>query len=110
MPRGSKKGERRGGRTKGTKNKATLEIKQILAKNVNFNVVVKKLMELVNGVTVVDHQKRKHKDDDNDNPPVYDKPPDSFAAKILLEYGFGKPNQATEVTFPEGIKIIRDNR
>lgn len=32
------------------------------------------------------------------------------AAMYLLDQKFGKPRQSTEVTFPEGIKIIRDNR
>ena len=86
-PKGSQK---TGGRTKGTANKATQELKNIIDSCVDMNQVVGKLYELVNGVTVQETK--------GEAPVVYQKPPDSFAAKILLEYRYGKPQQYIDVT------------
>ena len=71
---------------KGRPNKSTQDIKRLLQKRVDFGIVVDKLMELVNGVKTA-------KTDRSGNETVYSQPPDAFAAKILLEYGFGRPQQ-----------------
>jgi hypothetical protein len=90
-----------GGRKKGVQNKATLEIKEIIDKAVNFNEVIAKLFELTQGVEVFK--------DTASGGIVYSEKPDSFAAKILLEYRFGKPlqtlQQNTTITSPQSFKI-----
>lgn len=83
-----------GGSRKGKPNKATQDIKDILNNVVDFNIVVGKLYELTNGITVMEH-------DSKGNPNIYDKQPDSAAAKILLEYGFGKPKQTMDLKVEE---------
>lgn len=85
MPSG---GPREGsGRKSGSKNKATLEIKTLLDECVDFKELIGKLVELSNGVEVegmgIDGE-----------PTVYVKAPDTHAAKILMEYRFGKPHQS----------------
>lgn len=75
-----------GGSRKGSPNKSTLEIKTIIDAVVDFKVVVSKLYELSKGIKV----------EGNDG--VYQKEPDPTAAKILMEYRFGKPHQALDVT------------
>lgn len=80
------KGKKTGGRTRGVKNKSCSEIKTLLDSNVDFNLVVKKLFELTQGVKV---QKGEG---------YYLMPPDAQAAKILLEYRFGKAMQQMDVT------------
>lgn len=85
MPSG---GPREGsGRKVGSKNKATLEIKDILDECVDFKELVGKLLELANGVSVL-------KKTVTGMELVYQNPPDSNAAKILMEYRFGKPQQS----------------
>lgn len=79
------------GRRKGSRSKATLEIKSILDSVVDFKVVAEKLYELSQGVEV---QEKDNKGDDY----VYSKAPDTNAAKILLEYRFGKPSQVVDLT------------
>ncbi len=78
-----------GGRKKGVSNKATLEIKTIIDNHVNFSEVVLKLLELVNGVNVQEQKGMEMI--------YYSKPPDPAAAKILLEYRFGKPSQSIDM-------------
>lgn len=79
------------GRPSGSLNKGTQEIRAILAERIDFGVVVDKLYELVQGVTVQETQK-------NGDEIIYTRPPDSKAAQILLEYGFGKPSQSIDLT------------
>ncbi len=84
------KGKKTGGRIKGKPNKSTLEIRQLIDSCVDFNEVFSKLYELTKGVEV-----QKLTDDGNI---VYTKPPDPFAAKILIEHRFGKAPQAIDIT------------
>ena len=63
-----------GGSRKGVPNKSTLEVKELLDANVDFSVLITKLFQLAT-------QKG-----------------DSTAAKILMEYRFGKPHQSTDIT------------
>lgn len=87
-----KGGKREGaGRKTGVPNKSNLEIKQLLDSEIDFVTVVKRLMELVEGVTIQETRA-------NGDEVVYTRPPDSAAAKILLEYRFGKPNQQVDIT------------
>lgn len=90
--KGKAKGSKKtGGRVKGTPNKARLEIRDIIDNSgVDFSVVVSKLFELVKGVKAAITT--------GDGAIVYEKPPDSAAAKILLEYRFGRPAQALDIT------------
>lgn len=83
MARGKKTG---GGSRKGVRNKATGAVRDILDANVDFDVVVQKLFELGQGVQV----RQKTKDG---REVIYDRPPDAFALKTLLEYRFGKAPQ-----------------
>lgn len=71
MPSGSKKGEHRGGRKKGTPNKATADIKAAIDAAVDFNELLKVAYRLALGG-------------------------DMAALKLLLEYRFGKPSQVIE--------------
>lgn len=85
-----KGGKREGaGRPAGGVNKATQEIKDILAQSVDFVEVVDKMMQLVRGVSVAQNT--------SDGPIVYERPPDVNAAKLLMEYAFGKPKQQMDV-------------
>lgn len=97
----AKNGEKTGGRKKGTPNKSTAEIKEILDREVDFEVVVSKLFELVEGV-----ESEKYSGGESI---VYQEKPDSYAAKILLEYRFGKPlqtiNQNTIISESQTFKI-----
>lgn len=77
------------GKPAGIKNKSTLDIKAVLDSEVDFRQVVKKLLELVMGVTV----QTKHEGETI----VYERPPDAHAAKILLEYRFGRPTQSIDL-------------
>ena len=86
-----KGGKREGaGRPAGGVNRATQEIKNIIDESVDFYEVIGKIMELVKGVSVVQNTP--------DGPIVYERPPDSNAAKLLLEYRFGKPKQQMDVS------------
>lgn len=72
----AKGGKREGaGRPKGLRNKRTEKVKEIIDRVVDFDVVFKKMYELATGPK-----------------------PDAYAAKLLLEYGFGKPNQSIDIT------------
>ena len=84
------KGKKTGGRKPGSRNKATAEIRDIIQRNVDFDVLTSKMMELVEGVTV-----RGSREDGT----VYeiDKEPSVPAAKLLLEYGYGKPKEVIEL-------------
>lgn len=75
------------GRKPGQLSKSNAQIKEILDKRVDWNNIVDKLIELVNGVEV-------QKFGPNGVPVIYSEKPDTGAAKILLEYGFGKPHQS----------------
>lgn len=87
-----KGGKRDGaGRKAGTKNKSTLEIKELLDSHIDFEIVVTRLFELVNGVTMQETRA-------NGDEVVYTRAPDSNAAKILLEFRFGKAKQQMDVT------------
>jgi hypothetical protein len=100
MARGAKKGERRGGRSKGKGNKSTQEIKDIIDANVDFNIVVQKMFELVEGIEV----KGTNKDSTTY---LMDLQPNPLAAKLLLEYRFGKPRETIDhsLDFPDGYEI-----
>lgn len=78
-----------GGREKGVLNKNSNGIKELLDSRVDFNLIIDKLIELVVGVEVQTFNS-------NGQPVIYSKPPDSQAAKILLEYRFGKPTQSVD--------------
>lgn len=97
----TKNGEKSGGRKKGTPNKSTAEIKELLDEEVDFGVVISKLFELVEGVSLEKQTM--------EGAIVYQEKPDAYAAKILLEYRYGKPvqtvNQNTTVTTPQKFKI-----
>jgi len=75
-----------GGSRKGKPNKAGLQIKEILDRVVDFEVVAGKLYELAQGVEV-------QKMDSQGGTRVYTEKPDPAAARILIEYRFGKAVQ-----------------
>ena len=81
-------GKKTGGRKKGSLNKSKDEIKELLDSHVDFEEIIGKLVELVNGVSVSVMTDKGIK--------VYQDRPDAQAAKILLEYRFGKPQQKIE--------------
>jgi len=89
---------KRGGSRKGKPNKSTQDIKKLLDERVDFGIVIDKLMELVNGVQVQKVNGGQIR--------IYTDKPDSFAAKILLEYRFGKAPQPTDFHLPEGKRLI----
>lgn len=97
--KGAKKGE---SRRKGIPNKSTQEIKDILSKEVDFAVVARKMFELVEGVTVKES-------DGKGGVNVYEKEPNVAAAKLLLEYGFGKPKEQIDVNHSGGVTILKDD-
>jgi len=90
-----------GGSRLGSPNKSTAEIKELLDREVDFGVVISKLYELSQGV-----ESEKFSMGDSI---IYQEKPDAYAAKILLEYRYGKPvqtvNQNTTVTSPQKFKI-----
>lgn len=85
--RGHKTG---GGSRKGIPNKSTQEIKELLDEQVNFGLVISKLFELSQGVEVEKYSSKESV--------VYSEKPDVLAAKILLEYRYGKPVQRIDQT------------
>lgn len=90
-----------GGTRKGIRNKSTEEVKDILEREVDFGAVVAKLFELSQGVEVEKYV--------NKEAVIYSEKPDPYAAKILLEYRYGKPvqtvHQTTIVTEIQKFKI-----
>lgn len=74
------------GRPKGAINKSSDEIKDLLDSRVDFNLVVDRLYELTNGVTI--------KGEDG----IYEKEPNHKAAELLLAYRYGKPHQRMDIT------------
>lgn len=74
-------------RPTGSKNMSSRVIKDIIDECVDMGDVVGKLVELVNGVTVSELNSKGKEI-------IYTQKPDAFAAKILLEYRYGKPNQS----------------
>jgi len=60
--------------------------------------LIERLWELVEGVEV----QKVLKDGETR---IYSQPPDSFAAKTILEFRFGKAPQTLEHTAPEGFDI-----
>lgn len=91
------KGKKTGGRIRGSKNKAPNEIKEMIKARVDFKLVLDKLIEAVDGIKV------------QEKGSVYLRPPDVSAAKLLLEYGFGKPTQVIDADLSGEtiIKIVR---
>lgn len=77
------------GRPKGSKNKSTAELHEILDNIVDWNEVAQRLFALSKGVLV-------QKKDDKGGVDVYEKEPDGFAAKTLIEFRFGKAKQSIE--------------
>jgi hypothetical protein len=82
------KGRKTGGRKPGTPNKSKEEVRflidRVAKKHGGMATVVARLFELVEGVEV-------EKTDKKGETAIYSQPPDAFAAKILMEYRFGKP-------------------
>ncbi len=92
---GKNGGVRKGaGRKKGGKNQRTLEVITLLDQCVDFKELIYKLVELVEGIDVEESIGKEKI--------IYTKPPDSYAAKLLLEYRFGKPKQSNEITGKDG--------
>lgn len=88
-------GKREGaGRKAGIPNKSTQEIREILDESVDFVQVVSRLFELSQGVAVQETTFEEGK-------VVYEKEPNTNAAKILLEYRFGKPKQQVDLQVTE---------
>jgi hypothetical protein len=68
------KGKKTGGRALGTPNKATRQIKEVIASIVNVEELVKTLYKLTRG-----------------------KNPNVLAIRLLLEYSYGKPAQMLSI-------------
>lgn len=97
MAKGKKTG---GGSRKGVPNKSTAEVKEIMDSIVEWNVVVEKMYSLVKGIMV---QKTNEKDG---TVYVEDKEPNVQAAKLLLEYRFGKPKEQIDIKATETIERV----
>jgi hypothetical protein len=91
MARGSRPGERRGGRAKGTRNRATREIREIIDSIIPAKERIQLLAQLARGVTV-----------EHASGIVYKLPPDLQALKILEEYATGRPVQRVVASTSEG--------
>lgn len=93
MPRGSKPGERRGGRAKGVSNKATREVKQSLEILAQGHADAA-LQALVAVATAGESEAAR-----------------VSAAVAILDRGFGRPRQAVEVAGKDGgalqIQVVR---
>jgi len=98
MPAGRPKGlGKTGGRTPGSPNKATLEIKELIRKK-DMNKVVDALFDSAVGLyaeadidTGVEGKTKK-----NEKIRVYQKAPSERAASVLIEHGYGKAPQKIE--------------
>jgi hypothetical protein len=88
--KGSKKGERRGGRKKGVPNKSRSEVRQlideVLKKRGGTKFIFEQLAVLGEGIEIVEEQKDGTKR-------YYYKEPNPLALKTLAEYSYGKPPQ-----------------
>lgn len=93
-------GKKTGGRKKGSLNKATSTIKELLDSNVDFNVVIGKLYELAQGVEV-------EKSVGDGETIVYEEKPDVNAARALLAYRYGQPKQEIEQTGNISLQVTR---
>jgi hypothetical protein len=87
MARGKKTG---GGSRKGKQNKSTLEIKKIVQSSADFKKLTKRMYEFAMGVQV-------QKSMPDGSKAIYDELPNVPAAKLLFEYGFGKPKEVVEL-------------
>lgn len=87
MP-GSKPGERRGGRQKGTPNKATRDIRELAQKH--GPAAIQKAVSLMENAESEDTQLR--------------------AAMFLAERGYGKAKEYKDVNLSGGIKIGWENK
>ena len=83
------------GRPKGATNISTRAIKDIIDECVDMKDVVNKLIELIEGVEV--------EDSSGEETVIYTTKPDVQAAKILLEYRYGKPNQSVALSGEVGL-------
>lgn len=92
MARGAAPGERRGGRKKGSPNKATVEIKQLA--RVYGPAAIKKLAELAG---LVEGGKQAQSEQAQVS-----------ANRDLLDRGYGKPTQGVELAPTEGLENLLD--
>jgi len=103
---------KRGGSRKGKPNKVKKEERDLLkdaidlvAKgNGGYQALIQSMWESAQGVTVKETNKATGEEK------VYTKAPDTFAAKTLLEFRFGKPAQTLvgDPKNPLTVKIIQD--
>lgn len=96
MAKGIKTG---GGSRLGKRNKTTGELRDILDSTVDFSIVCSKLYELSKGITCKKTEK-------NGDEVIYEKPPDAFAAKTLLEFRYGKAAQPLTGDSAKPIEVI----
>ena len=75
-------------RPKGATNIASRAVKDLIDECVDMKEVISKLIELSNGIKLYDPKTQKE----------YTDKPDTQAAKILMEYRYGKPHQSVDVT------------
>ncbi len=98
--KGSKPGERRGGRKKGVPNKSRDEarelIDKVLKKRGGTQFIFDKLAELGEGIEM--------KDDDGN---YYSQAPNPIALKTLAEYRFGKPPQEIQGDISLTQKVLK---
>lgn len=88
---GQRGGEKTGGRVAGSLNILTKDVRSLIDSEMDMSDVIRKLLELVMGVTVQEL-------DSKGNPFIYTCKPDAYAAKILLEYRYGKPAQSLNIS------------
>ena len=88
------------GRPKESLNKKTIDIKNILDKVVDWDVIANSLYDLATG----------YKAKNPTNGSIYDKPPNPDAIKLLLEYRFGKPAQPISNDEEKPFEIIIGNK
>lgn len=80
-----------GGRRKGSTNIQKRAIRDIIDNVVDMEDVIERVVQLSEGVWV-------ERETADGGIIVYKEKPDAFAAKLLLEYRYGKPNQAVDLT------------